>query len=430
MRNLLLVLAMALLFLGCSSATPKPKPNEKVFEQEDMLIMFALDAELRKHFDAAAEYFNILYEKSSRKEYRDRYYTNMLRAKRYEDVEKRIKTVLKEKEDEDNDIQLRRYLVAALVGEKKLEEAKPIAIDIAAKTKESRDYVVVSDIYVRQERFDTALKYLESAYLIDYNELILDKMAVVMFVNLQRKEEAIAQLESHSRLHGCSKVICGRLVGFYSAQNDMDGLLNTYKRYYSEFHDSETAKAIIYIYSYRKDFVSLLQFLEETGENDDLLLKLYTNAKSYDKAIALADKLYKSEGDIVYLGQSAIFEFEGAKDKSDKAMLKSVISKLKKVVSEYDDALYENYLGYIMIDNGIDVKEGLIYVQRALKKEPDSPYYLDSLAWGYYKLKECKKADELMKRVVDDIGMEDEEVSKHVKAIGECLKQGASHSKE
>lgn len=420
MRNLLLVLAMALLFLGCSSVTPKPKPNEKVFEQEDMLIMFALDAELRKHFDAAAEYFDILYEKSSRNEYRDRYYINLLRAKRYEYVENCIKEALK---NESDDLQLRRYLVAALVGEKKLEEAKPIAIDIATETKKSHDYLVVSDIYIRQKHFDMALKYLESAYLIDYNESILDKMAVVMFVNLQRKDEAIAQLESHSRLHGCSKVICGRLVGFYSAQNDMDGLLNTYKRYYSEFHDSETAKAIIYIYSYRKDFISLLQFLEETGEDDDLLLKLYINAKNYKKAVALADKLYKSKGDIIYLGQSAIFEFEGAADKNDAAMLKKVISKLKKVVAVHDDALYENYLGYIMIDNDIDAKEGISYVQRALKKEPDSPYYMDSLAWGYYKLKECKKANELMKRVVDEIGMEDEEVSAHVKAIDACLKQ-------
>lgn len=45
-----------------------------------------------------------------------------------------------------------------------------------------------------------------------------------------------------------------------------------------------------------------------------------------------------------------------------------------------------NYLGYLMIENNIDLTQALIYVQQALKIEPNNAHYLDSLAWGYYKL--------------------------------------------
>jgi len=258
--------------------------------------------------------------------------------------------------------------------------------------------------------------------LIDYNEQILDKMVVVMYINLQRKKDAIAQLESHSRIHGCSKSVCSRLAGFYSAENNIDGLLSTYKRYYELNKDEETAEAIIRIYSYQKDFAALQMFLEESAANDDMLLRLYINAKNYNKSAVLAEKLYESEGDILYLGQNAIMLFEGAEDRTDPKLVNEVIEKLKKVVNKEDNALYQNYLGYLMIDNNIEIKEGISYVKLALEKEPDSPYYLDSLAWGYYKLGQCMEADKLMKKVRDKSGDDDQEVMSHIKAIEECLR--------
>ena len=104
-------------------------------------------------------------------------------------------------------------------------------------------------------------------------------------------------------------------------------------------------------------------------------------------------------------------------------MLRRVVKKLKKAVQADPDPLLLNYLGYLLIDNDVDPKTGIRYVKRALKAEPDSPFYLDSLAWGYYKLGQCKKAEAVMKKTLKAMnGEQDDELDRHVKAIGECQK--------
>ena len=103
-------------------------------------------------------------------------------------------------------------------------------------------------------------------------------------------------------------------------------------------------------------------------------------------------------------------------------MHQSVIKKLKEVVETKKDGMYLNYLGYLLIDHEVNVKRGIQYVKEALKIEPNSAYFLDSLAWGYYKLKECEKADEIMKKVLKLEGSDNEEVKEHAQKIRECLK--------
>jgi tetratricopeptide (TPR) repeat protein len=413
---------LALLALtGCSVKQPALSPQTKAFEEEDAYALFALDAEAHGRYTAAAQYYALLYEKAPRVAYRDHFFENLLRAKQYDDVLKNAEEMQK---TFGYDAQVERYRIRALVGKGELVEAEKDALALLAKTKAKQDYVGVADIYGMQKQYNTALRYLESAYDIDYDESVLDRMAVMMYVNLDRKKDAIALLETHIRMNGCSERICKRLAGFYSEQNNIDGMLSTYLRLYDVRPSKEVSDAIVRIYSYKNDLVHLKQFLEEYHTDDVLLLKLYINAKKYAKASALAQKLYEQSGDASYLGQSAIFAFEGAEDKNDPALIASVVQKLKTAVKSEKDPLLLNYLGYLLIDNDIDPKAGMAYVREALEQEPDSPFYLDSLAWGYYKLGRCKEADAVMKKVLKAMqGEQDDELDKHLKAIGECLKQ-------
>ncbi len=104
-------------------------------------------------------------------------------------------------------------------------------------------------------------------------------------------------------------------------------------------------------------------------------------------------------------------------------MQKRVIAKLQEVIETKKEGMYLNYLGYLLIDHDIDVKKGIEYVKEALKIEPDSIYYLDSLAWGYYKLGDCKEAAKVIKRVENIDGSDNEEVVKHIEAIEKCNKK-------
>ena len=418
-----LLVLLSLFLVSCAGTNADLntlKSNKKAFEKEDVYILFALRAEQLHENKAASSMFNTLYEKSQKKEYLYRSLENYLIAKEYDEA---IKIVDEATQGSLDDYVLIRVKIVALVELYKLEEARVLATQLVEKSNAVNDYLLVSDIYIKKQEYDTALKYLESAYIKDYNEKILDKMSIVLYVNLQRKKDAIAQLETHTRIHGCSRLICHRLIGFYSNENNVDGLLSVYLRLYSVDKSKEIADKIIQIYSYKKEYIKLMDFLEDSKSDDKALFELYSFTKNYNKAYLLADDMYAKTGDINYLGQSAIYEYESANDKNDKKLLQSVVDKLQKVVQVDSNPLYLNYLGYVLIDHNIDVKGGMKYIEKVLLTQPNSSFYLDSLAWGYYKLGKCKKAKEIMNRVVTLEGGDDPEVKKHVLIIDKCIKK-------
>ncbi len=430
MLKIFLALFVVFLFTGCLSEVKPPdnsvKPNEKAFEQEDSYILFALRAEELKEYDAASSIFNTLWEKSDKKEYLYKSLQNALANGSYEQVVVKVDEV----SDENlTDSKLIRLKIIALIGSLRFEQARVLSIVLVEKTKEVNDYILVSEIYVKQKKYDTALKYLESAYTKNYNEKILNRMSIILYVNLRRNRDAIAQLETHTRVHGCSKIICTRLIGFYSNENNIEGLLSVYLRMYELEKNDKVAKQIIQIYTYQKDYIKLMSFLQKSSSDDDLLLQIYINSKIYTKAYILAEKLYTQTGNLSYLGQSAIFEYESSIDRNDKKMQARVIEKLKKVVSMEKKPLYLNYLGYLLIDHSIDVKEGMAYVREALKIHNDSAFYLDSLAWGYYKLGDCEKALEIINRVSTLDGGDNPEVISHIKTINKCKNKKGKNKK-
>jgi len=408
-----------LAFVGCS-AQPKNLPsNTKAFEDEDRLIMWALYARSQGDANSSIKFYDYLYEMSDKTEYRDEELITMLQSRQFERAVQRVDDY----RTDELDVKLERINISALVELKKYEEAKVLALSLLEQTKDAYDYQQVAAIYMAQGRYEIALRYLQSAYAINYDEKILDKMSIVLYVNLDQKAQAVSYLETHMRLHGCSEIVCLRLGSFYSEENNVEGMLRIYLRLYENTSNEKYAKTIIKLYNYKKEVIPLIQFLEKSGSDNVLLLQLYISTKNYAKVMSLGDKLYQEDGDPYYLGQSAIFEYEGAKDKNDKEMIASVMKKLRTVLENSPEPIYLNYFGYLLIDHGIDVKGGMNYVEQALQSDAESPYYLDSLAWGYYKQGECKKALELMKRVKKNLAKEDDEVSAHVKKIQQCIKK-------
>ena len=414
------IFVVAVMLISCSAVNKGSiKPNEKAFEQEDAYILFALRAEQLHDNVGAAKLFKTLYEKSLKKEYLYRALENLFVAKKYETV---IQNVDNLTQGALSDVKLVRLKIISLVALAKLDEAQKIALQLAKNTQSPDDYILVSDIYSKQKKYNLALKYLEGAYVKDYNEKILDKMAIILYVNLHRTKDAIAELESYSRTQGCSKLICHRLIGIYSNENNIEGLLSVYKRLYNKEKSKDIARKIIQIYSYKRDYIALLNFLEESHADDELLLQLYVSSKNYKKAYKLAYKLYADKGDTNFLAEGAIYEYEAQQGTISRKILDDVIEKLKEAVKEKKDPLYLNYLGYILIDHEVNVKEGIEYIKEAIKQRPNSAYYLDSLAWGYYKLGKCKRAKKIMDKTLTLKNGDNPEVLRHAHEIDECLK--------
>ena len=74
-----------------------------------------------------------------------------------------------------------------------------------------------------------------------------------------------------------------------------------------------------------------------------------------------------------------------------------------------------------MIELFLDIEKGIDLVKRALLQEPDSPYYIDSLAWGYYKLGDCEKAMDIILTIMSKI--DEPEVKEHYEIIKKCLEE-------
>lgn len=416
---LFMLFILLVAFSGCSGKYGADvKANQKAFNEEDIYIFAGLNSEQAKDNNTSSVIFNSLYEKTGRREYFIRSLKNDIEAGENERVIWRVDEVIGRKIE---DFELIRFKIVALMNLEKFNEAKELALKLVDKSGTVDNYLVTADIYIKLKEFDTCVKYLESAYQKEHDEQLLDKISVVLYVNLQRKKDAIAQLETHSRVLGCSKLICIRLASFYSNDNNIDGLLSVYLRLYKIEQNREIGEKIIQIYGYKKDYLKMMIFLEESKINDETLLQLYIQQKSYKKASLLASELYKNSGDVSYLGQSAIFEYESSDDKTDKVMIESIVKKLTSVIAIKKEGLYLNYLGYVLIDYELDIKKGMEYVNEALKMEPNSIYYLDSLAWGYYKLKDCKKAGEIIDRVLKDDST-NEEIKVHLDAINKCRK--------
>ena len=420
-------LLLSLFLIACASKdTTVISPSKKAFEEEDSYILYALYAKESKDFKSAALLFDTLYKKSKKTEYFYQSLESSLLAKEYDNIIQKIDSLKGALDEEEK---LLRFKIVALYELDRLDEAQKLAMSLADKTQSVDDYILVGDVLVKSKQHDLALHYLQSAYAKEYDEKILDKISIILYVNLNRQSDAIKKLETHSRMHGISKRIASRLLAFYSDQNNLEGVLLTYKRLYSLDKDKKIAKKIVQIYTYERNYSHLLVFLEESKSDDALLLQLYASAKNYKKAYPLADALYEKTGDVAFLGQSAIYEYESADNKNDKKLLARVARKLQTTVADERSPIYLNYLGYLLIDHKIDVKKGMLYIEEVLKSEPESAYYLDSLAWGYYQLGECKKAQAIMKRVQKLPGGDHEEVQGHVKKIQECLHKNKKEKK-
>jgi tetratricopeptide (TPR) repeat protein len=66
-----------------------------------------------------------------------------------------------------------------------------------------------------------------------------------------------------------------------------------------------------------------------------------------------------------------------------------------------DESLVLNYLGYSWVDQGINLKQAMDYIRKAVTLKPDDGYYVDSLGWAYFRLGNLPAAVEHLERAVE-----------------------------
>lgn len=388
---------------------------------EDEWIIRALWFESNGFFEQSGLIYSGLYEVTEKKEYLFKEVSSSIYGK--SGVGESLKKLKEWSEKNPDDLIGRRLLIALYMNEQSFQEAEKVSTYLLKHSNEDADLELASNPYLFLGKYDKAIALLDKLYKKTKNETILIRIAVIEAQYLKNSKKAIQLLETHRRLEDASEEVYKLLIDLYVKEQDLDNILEIYKALYSKYPEKEYLNKIVEIYIYNQNFDSLIKFLESNHAGDLILYDLYKKEERFKEAKALAEKFHLKDGNPKWLAEKAILLYESSEEKENKKLLERVLTLFDDALTQgVDDSIYFNYYGYTLIDKEIDIDKGIKIIRRALEQQPNNSFYLDSLAWGYYKKHECLKAYKTMERVVDAEGLEEDEIKDHWEKIQECQK--------
>ncbi|CAA6798474.1 MAG: Unknown protein [uncultured Sulfurovum sp.] len=389
--------------------------SKRKLANEDQLIIQAIFLEEEGAYQQSNEFYALLYETTGKEEY---LLKELNTAHQAGIVSKNLDNLKIYTQKNPKNLQAQRLLLSFYLKNKEYEKAKNVGSNLTKMSDHAVDYELTANPYIFTGDYETSLKYLKEAYKKTLNENILLKIVTIQINYLQEIDNAVGMLEQHRKEQTCSEKICLQLAGIYANQNKPSKLIPIYKNLYDKTKKEIYLEKVIESYLLNQDLDNAITYLEISKGNSILLYSLYMEQKSYLKANKLTKMLLAKTKDPKWYAESAISLYESLANKDDKTELKKVINQFEKALELGEKSpVYLNYYGYTLIDKDIDIEKGLKIIEKALAEEPENTYFLDSLAWGNYKLNNCEKAYPIMKKVVEVEGLNEEEIIEHWNAI-------------
>jgi Flp pilus assembly protein TadD len=117
--------------------------------------------------------------------------------------------------------------------------------------------------------------------------------------------------------------------------------------------------------------------------------------------------------------RGVLFAYGATLERADQ--VDSSLAVFDRLIRAYpDDDEILNHAGYICIDRGVRVPEGLAWVQRALDRQPDNGAYLDSYGWGLFRTGRLGDSLGWLRRAAEKSPRE-AEIRLHLGAVLEAL---------
>ncbi|RDU67023.1 ATP-dependent nuclease [Helicobacter didelphidarum] len=330
----------------------------------------------------------------------------------------------------ENHVRNREYNLAIILLEKNL------SINPTLQT-----HYILSNLYMREKMPEKALEH----FIVVYNDemsvgtkfrLEAFNQIVTIYLEQNQIDKALEYLNSFIASNEY-EINIQNFVILYAKMNKLEILKDNLQKRFLESQNIENARMLVGILVELKQYGEAIGILLDNQsllgtDGQEILMYVYAEISEFKNANNIAKYLYKETNQIQYLGLSAVYEFELLPVK-DNATLQPTITTLKFVIDErnkqlktqnkklgQDEAFYYNFLGYLLIDYDIDINAGLEYVSTALAITPNSVEYLDSLAWGFYKSKNCKKAQETIRLIPVEKIQNLQEVQEHYNLIQQC----------
>lgn len=329
------------------------------------------------------------------------------------------------------DMEINKVSLDAYLKLNKLEDALKLAKYIESKEDEPVIHNVLGVLYLNLNQRDEAFKHFEILYNQTRSPEILQRL-LFLYKQDGKINKAVELLDSHLAEYPCSEDICLEALLLYDKVGKIQKLQSILQEQYNQEPNIANAQSLIYAYTLGQKYIEALKIAKNYPFEPRVLFELYVGAKDYKNAQASALEAYKSYKEPMYLGFSHLYAFETLADKKDTTRIKTIITDMQQTIDliqkdslidslkEGNLGVFYNFVGYLMIDYDIDLEKGVWYVQKALEIAPNDVAYLDSLAWGYYKQNECKKAREVFSKIPKKEIKKDDELSTHSKKLNLC----------
>jgi tetratricopeptide (TPR) repeat protein len=426
LKNILLVVTTSLLSNAAATVNGGSMPLPIPTSSEDVMIVQAVLSEEAGDLNASRDMYEKLFTLTGNKEYLIQEAQDAL-SQKYDQgrsIANLTRWVTRHPTDHDKTLYL--VLAALYLQTNALSDADEIVDAYLTQGEvDPRDLEEFGALKIQLGEYADALRLLQKAYEQSPTEENALQMAALYLLKLHQPEEAAEVLEKQiANDPETTMATYFKLIEIYAKAFKLKRVLNLYEKLYRKDPQKYFLQKIIEISLYRKDAAGLLHFLETTKGNDEILFGIYKDNELFDKALAVVDKLYARTRKPFWLAEKAMLVYE----KAQKAH-KVTPEVLRQMRQLFEDAfakgvkkgIYLNYYGYTLIEHDLDVDKGIGLVRRALGRDPNNVFYLDSLAWGLYKKGQCHKAWTLMQRVIKQERLRDQtEIKDHLKAINAC----------
>ena len=335
----------------------------------------------------------------------------------------------------DTNLVLLRLQISYNVRLSNIKEALKLLEKLMQKEKHYKNYELAGDLQIYNKNLKEALRYYKLAkqnYPKDEapSEVLAIKISELDFVLNANKKSSQAALETFLKENDnkCTVLVCTRLLALYAQENNFNKFKKISTDLYELTSNQEFLFNLIYVFYNAKKEKELFNTISKYLENNTNLIYFISKViKDNKTAEIFANKMYDKTKKRTFLSIAAMIEYEDTLEKGsiNETKLQNIISKFEKSINEQSEAFELNFYGYLLIDHDINISKGIDLVNLALKSEPTNVYYLDSLAWGYFKQGKCTEALEIMKKATTyDENQEminSNEYKEHMQAINSCL---------
>jgi tetratricopeptide (TPR) repeat protein len=295
--------------------------------------------------------------------------------------------------------------VQLAVLDKNLDKAKEILLKALEKDPSSKQFnTMLAKLYIQTAEYEKAAEVYEKLVEHDPNNTEARFSLALVYLQLEEDDEArnlFEKLVEHPRWQAQASLYMGRIE---AKQKHIDDALVWFDRITSGPLVLEAGISA----------VSLLMNEERYDEAEDRLIRLREKFPNQELRLVLLQaelfnkqKQFQKAFDLL---TTALLEHPNQKDllytraliAERLNMLDVVESDLKFILEKYpNDANALNALGYTLVDRTDRYDEAAVYLEKAIKIQPDEPVIQDSYGWLMYKLGKPEKALEYLTRAYE-----------------------------